>query len=228
MSENQEISQNKTLQESYSMYFTLPALKGNPVDFFYHKKTAFNAAVAAPCIPRDRHNTNPIEQNIRNAIGMTSEGYVRMNPENIPHSTIVTVFNDLPQMSEDLKKRILFYFRNYGNVLHNLRYTQEDEVFDLVSKTAIKYNMANSYDYAYYIKHNKDIDSTNYMTLVTSLIYQAKADIETEMKYFKNPQEVENICNNVIKSTKQLPASMQLVLLNTFNPENIMKTGKIR
>lgn len=228
MSENQDITPTRTLQESYSMYFTLPMLNDRPLDTVYHKKTAFNAAVAAPCIPRDRNNKNPIEQNIRDAIGMTSEGYVRMNPDNIPHSTIVAIFNDLPQMNDDLRKRILFYFRNYGNVLHNLRYAQEDAVFDLVSKTAIKYNMANSYDYAYYIKHNKDIDSTNYMTLVTSLIYQAKADIETEMRYFKNPQEVENICNNVIKSTKQLPASMQLVLLNTFNPENIMKTGKIR
>lgn len=228
MSENQENTQNRTLQESYSMYFTLPMLNGKPLDTVYHKKTAFNAAVAAPCIPRDRHNTNPIEKNIRDAIGMTSEGYVRMNPDNIPHSTIVAIFNDLPKMNDDLRKRILFYFRNYGNVLHNLRYAQEDAVFDLVAKTAIKYNMANSYDYAYCIKHDKDVDSVHYMNLVTGLIYQAKADIETEMRYSKNQQEIENICNNVIKSTKKFPAPMQLVLLNTFNPEKIMKTGAIR
>ena len=221
MSENTNQNVQRTMAESYAMYFSLPVLESKSIDSIYHLKTALNAWNIAEHIGIDPKNITDTERTIRKAICMTSFGIVHFYPDEFDKGAFESVIADLPNLNDDLKKRVLFFFRNYGNVLSNLKDPLSDEILLTVSRAAIVNKVANTYDYVYYIRHAHTSPEIH-DHLINDLFHQAKLDIAMEMKHSHKLENVQKICQNVLNCVKNWPEATYSIVADEFNPEKIM------
>ena len=221
MSEDTNQNVQRTMAESYAMYFSLPLLESKSIDSIYHLKTAFKAWTITEHIGLVPKNIPDKERTIRKAICMTSFGIVHFYQDEFNKDAFKSVLQDLPGLDNDLKKRVLFFFRNYANVLHDLKSPLADYIFLTVARTAIINNVANTYDYLYYIRHVHTTPEVN-ERLINDLIHQARLDISMEMKYLHKLENVAKICQNVLDCVKNWPETTYSIVKAEFNPENIM------
>lgn len=221
---NQQIS--KTPEMLYRAYFALPMLEQKQLEKIYHQRTGFSTFNIAPCIPYDKENMSTLEQTIRQAMSMSKEGHVRINLGEVPMDAVAKVLADLPTLDIDLQKRILFFFHNYADVLHNLKGNNATAFALIVARAAIFNNLANSHDYSVYLQNSNIVPELR-EKMISDLISQAKADIQTELKYSKKPEQIKYICDNVLVAIKPWNKEKWAVMRQAeFNPEFIMANNK--
>ena len=229
MSNNNEIL---TLDELYIKYFGNDNISG-----IYHKSNK-NTMLKLPVVPAEQADyNNETEKMLRKALKLSDAGKKdEKKQDELSYSHMHYIYSllaNLPKLTnENLKKTVLFYFRNYKvNEATELELKliilseRRDNLDLMVARAAVANKLATSYDYYNLIMEN-DSKQNKY---INDLIAQAKLDIKAEMAtYTPNYTEIETICRNVKVAAKKVGWEQKTLnmLDEEFNPELIIAGGE--
>lgn len=228
MSNNNEIL---TLDELYIKYFGNDNISG-----FYHRINA-NVMLKLPVVPAAQADyNNEAEKMLRKALNLSDTGKKDEKKQGeLSYDHMHYIYSLLANLhkltDENLKKTVLFYFRNYKiNEMteRELKLTilseRRDNLHLMVARAAVANKLATSYDYYNLIMEN-DSRQNKY---INDLIAQAKLDIKAEMAtYTPNYTEIETICRHVKVAAKKVGWELETLnmLDEEFNPELIIAGG---
>jgi cell division protein FtsB len=209
------------IEQLYSKYFCMP----DNIDNVYHRKYTINGQYMAPKIPMTP-DMSQTEMVIRHAMGMSKNGEIYFDATNVPVNAIESVLLNIPKIKdENLKKRILHYFRLYGNEINRLIHSHGDIILNAVANVAISQKIATSHDYACCVRNTRT-GTEKSRILINDLINQAKIDIKIEKEQnIPDAHQIKKICDNVITCTYFLPAKTREILSKEFDFNEILRGG---
>lgn len=233
MANNNEIL---TLDELYIKYFSIGFIGNNTISGIYHKSNK-SIMLKLPVVPAEQADyNNEAEKMLRKALKLSDAGQKdekKQDELSYDHMHyIYSLLANLPKLTEEnLKKTVLFYFRNYKvneaterELKLNILSERRDNLDLMVARAAVANKLATSYDYYNLIMAN-DSKQNKY---INDLIAQAKLDIKAEMAtYAPNYTEIETICRHVKVAAKKVGWELETLnmLDEEFNPELIIAGG---
>lgn len=234
MSNNNEIL---TLDELYIKYFCIGFIGNNTISGIYHRTVA-GEKLQLPVVPAEQADyNNETEKMLRKALNLSDTGKKdEKNQGELSYDHMRYIYSllaNLPKLTdENLKKTVLFYFRNYKvneaterELKLNILSERRDNLYLMVARAAVANKLATSYDYYNLIMGN-DSKQNKY---INDLIAQAKLDIKAEMAtYTPNYTEIETICRHVKVAAKKVGWEQKTLnmLDEEFNPAVIIAGGE--
>ena len=228
MSNNNEIL---TLDELYIKYFGNDNVSG-----FCHRINA-STMLKLPVVPAAQADyNNETEKMLRKALKLSDTGKKdEKNQGELSYDHMHYIYSllaNLPKLTnENLKKTVLFYFRNYKvneaterDLKLIILSERRDNLHLMVARAAVANKLATSYDYYNLIMEN----GSRQNKYINDLIAQAKLDIKAEMAtYTPNYTEIETICRHVKVAAKKVGWEQKTLnmLDEEFNPELIIAGG---
>jgi hypothetical protein len=234
MSDNNEIL---TLDELYIKYFSVGFIGNNTISGIYHRTVA-DEKLQLPVVPAAQADyNNETEKMLRKALKLSDAGKKdEKNQGELSYDHMHYIYSllaNLPKLTEEnLKKTVLFYFRNYKvneaterDLKLNDLSERRDNLHLMVARAAVANKLATSYDYYNLIMEN----GSRQNKYINDLIAQAKLDIKAEMAtYTPNYTEIETICRHVKVAAKKVGWELETLnmLDEEFNPELIIAGGE--